>query len=283
MFPMTADPRLPSLVEASAGTEVSPNPRGLMRLSIRTIGLVAAPLATAALFSTAIPQTASGATYVPTYARTYASLPDGTKQVVRWNGCQGAITYKVNLAAVPSSLRATVLAETKTAVANVAASTQFVFSYKGTTSEVPRVGSMPKQTAELVIAYTSPSMTNHPLYGSTLGQGGLYYGWVSRTASGRTTYTVAALRGFVVIDTPQMLTQAGGGYGTGLRRSNLVAHELGHAIGLQHVSDTRQQMYPVIRTASPKLFYSGDRAGLARVGKSAGCINTAYMPVKDLS
>ena len=133
------------------------------------------------------------------------------------------------------------------------------------------------------MAFTTPTKTNYSLAGSTLGQGGLYYGWVARTVSGKTTYTVAAQRGFVVIDTPQMLSQLKGGTGTGLRRTNLLSHELGHAMGLQHVDDTRQQMYPSLRTASPQLFYTGDRYGLTKVGKAAGCINTAYMPLKDLS
>ena len=245
------------------------------------LGVALLPVALAAASLAGAPQTADGA--VATYKLTYASLPNGTKQVVRWNGCQKTITYKVNLAAVPSAQRSAVLSDTKAAVAKVALNTKFVFTYKGTTSEVPKVGSMAKQSAELVIAFTSPSKTNYSLAGSTLGQGGLYYGWVSRTVNGRTSYTVAAQRGFVVIDTPQMLNQAKGGTGTGLRRTNLLAHELGHAVGLQHVSDTRQQMYPSIRTASPTLFYTGDRAGLAKVGKAAGCINTAYLPLKDLS
>jgi hypothetical protein len=239
------------------------------------------PVALTAATLTAAPQTADGAT--ATYALTYASLPNGTRQAVRWNGCQTAITYKVNLAAVPTALRATVLTETKAALAQVAATTKFTFSYQGGTTEVPRVGSMPTQTAELVIAFTTPTKTNYYLSGSTLGQGGLYYGWVARTVNGVTTYTVAAQRGFVVIDTPQMLSQLIGGTGYGLRRTNLLAHELGHAMGLQHVADTRQQMYSVLRTSSPKYFYTGDLAGLYRVGKAAGCINTAYMPLKDLS
>ena len=80
-----------------------------------------------------------------------------------------------------------------------------------------------------------------------------------------------------------MLSQLKGGTGTGLRRTNLLAHELGHAVGLQHVDDTHQQMYPSLRTASPQLFYTGDRTGLTKVGKPAGCINTAYMPLPDLN
>jgi hypothetical protein len=252
-----------------------------MRKPIAVLGVALAPAALAAGVVAGAPQAADGA--IATYKLTYASLPNGTKQVVRWNGCQKAITYKVNLAAVPSAQRSAVLADTKTAIAKVALNTKFVFTYKGSTTEVPKVGSMVKQSAELVIAFTSPTKTNYSLTGSTLGQGGLYYGWVSRTVSGKTSYTVAAQRGFVVIDTPQMLAQTKGGTGTGLRRSNLLAHELGHAVGLQHVSDTHQQMYPSMRTASPTLFYTGDRAGLVKVGKAAGCINTAYMPLRDLS
>lgn len=252
-----------------------------MRSSIRKAGYALVPVALTALVLAAIPQPATGA--VAPYARTYAKLPNGTTQVVRWNGCQSAITYKVNLGAVPSSLRSTVLAETKTAVAQIAANTKFTFVYKGSTTEVPRTGSMPKQSAELVIAFTKPGATSYNLSGSVLGEGGLYYGWVARTYGGTTSYTVAALRGFVVVDTPQLLAQTVGGYGTGLRRANLLSHELGHAMGLKHVSDTRQQMYPIIRSASPKFLYTGDRSGLARVGKAAGCINTAYMPLRDLS
>jgi len=252
-----------------------------MRLTFRTLAAALTPVAATALVIAAVPQEAQGA--AATYKLSYASLPNGSTKLIRWNGCQKAITYKVNLAGVPTSLRSSVLAETKTAVAQIAYNTKFTFSYKGTTSEVPRVGSMPKQTAELVIAFTSPSRTSYDLYGSILGQGGLYYGWVARTSGGATSYTVAALRGFVVVDTPQLLAQTRGSYGTGMRRSNLLVHELGHAMGLQHVSDTREQMYPVLRSASPKLLYSGDRTGLAKVGKPVGCVNTAYMPLKDLS
>jgi hypothetical protein len=252
-----------------------------MRKPIKVLGVLLAPLALTAGVLASVPQSATGAT--ATYKFTYASLPDGSKRVVRWNGCQKAITYKVNLASVPSAQRSAVLSDTKAALAQVAANTKFVFSYKGSTTEVPRVGSMAKQSAELVIAFTTPTRTNYSLSGSTLGQGGLYYGWTSRTVNGKRTYTVAALRGFVVIDTPQMLKQVKGGLGTGMRRSNLLAHELGHAVGLQHVSDTHQQMYPVLRTTSPKLFAAGDRTGLVKVGRVSGCINTAYMPLKDLS
>ena len=62
---------------------------------LAALGAVLVPVALTAASLSAAPLAADGAT--ATYALTYASLPNGTKQVVRWNGCQTAITYKVNL------------------------------------------------------------------------------------------------------------------------------------------------------------------------------------------
>src|SRR6478672_4275837 len=194
-----------------------------MRKSLALLTAALVPLGLASAIATAARQAAVGAT--ATYSLTTMKLPNGTTVPLRWNGCQKAITWKVNLAAVPSAQRATVLSETKTAVARVAGSTGFTFSYKG--------------------------------------------------------YTTAALRGFVVIDTPQMLAQTTGGFGTGTRRTNLLMHELGHAFGLQHVSTTTQQMYPTLTSRSPSGLASGDRYGLYKSGRAAGCINTAYMPLAD--
>jgi hypothetical protein len=241
---------------------------------------LAAALAIAGTVATG-PQSASGA--IATYKLSYASLPNGARPVLRWNGCQAALTYKVNLASVPVAARTTILNETKGSVARISKATGIAFSYKGSTTEVPRVGSMAKQSAEIIIAFTTTDKTTYTLTGPVLGEGGFSYAWASRTVSGKTTYYTAIQRGFVVIDTPQMLKQTTGGFGPGARRTNLLMHELGHAMGLQHVTDTRQQMYPSLRSTSPSGFASGDLAGLAKVGRSAGCISTAYLPLKDLS
>jgi hypothetical protein len=249
--------------------------------SFRALASLSAALGLVVAVLTGAPPSATGA--AASYQLSYASLPNGTKAVVRWNGCQTDITYKVNLAAVPSSLRSTILSETQTTVSQLASYTGFRFSYKGTTSEVPRVGSMPRQSAELVIAFTTPSQTNYNLSGSAVGEGGLYYAWAGVTSNGTTRYTVAAQRGFVVIDTPQMLRQLHGGFGTGMRRSNLLLHELGHVVGLQHVGDARQAMYPSLLTTAPRLGNWGDRTGFGLVGRRAGCIDTRNLPLRDLS
>lgn len=250
-------------------------PIAVIVTALASLGLTGAALVIA-------PQLASATTAA--YKLTYATLPNGSKVPVRWNGCQTAITYKVNLASVPSAQRATVLSETHEAARQLATATGFRFAYKGQTAEVPRVGSAAKQTAEVVIAYATPAKTNFNLAGNVIGVGGLSYYWSSRTVNGKTTYTVAARRGWVVIDTPDTLRLTKAGFGTGTRRTNLLLHELGHAMGLQHVSDTRQQMHPTLTTRSPQGFApTGDRVGLQKIGRGAGCIDTRYLPLTDLS
>jgi predicted Zn-dependent protease len=49
-------------------------------------------------------------------------------------------------------------------------------------------------------------------------------------------------------------------------------HELGHAMGLAHVGDTRQLMATVL-PRSVADFQHGDRAGLVKVGRPAGCVD----------
>jgi hypothetical protein len=252
-----------------------------MRLAARALAAALVPLAATAIASTVAPQSASAAT--ATYRLSYGTLPNGVVRVQRWNPCQATITYKVNVAAVPSTKRSTVLSETKSAVAKLASATRMTFSYKGTTTEVPRKGTAGAQTAELVIAWTSPTRTDYPLSGSTIGYGGFSWAWASRTVSGKTTYTYATRRGFVVLDTPQAMSQLASGFGYGARRGNLVLHEIGHAVGLQHVSDPAQLMYPALTRKAPNGYAAGDRAGLSRLGRNAGCLSTTGLPYRDLS
>jgi hypothetical protein len=54
-----------------------------------------------------------------------------------------------------------------------------------------------------------------------------------------------------------------------------ILHELGHAMGLDHVSNSRQLMYPMLQRNLYGL-QSGDKAGLYKLGRASGCINLGF-------
>jgi len=94
------------------------------------------------------------------------------------------------------------------------------------------------------------------------------------TTSGTTvTYTAAIVKGFVVVDTARLLRAYKANFGTGVRRGNLMMHELGHVVGLNHVSNVRLLMNPLLSSYSPKGYAVGDASGLTLVDSRAGCIN----------
>jgi predicted Zn-dependent protease len=64
-----------------------------------------------------------------------------------------------------------------------------------------------------------------------------------------------------------------GGYGSGETRGQLLLHELGHAMGLEHTSAKSQIMYPTLLNRSRTTYGDGDRTGLDKLGRQAGCIN----------
>ena len=62
-------------------------------------------------------------------------------------------------------------------------------------------------------------------------------------------------------------------------RNNGEMHELGHVIGLDHVTDQSQIMYPTV-TTKLSVFGAGDLAGLQLLGRPAGCMTVPAPPWK---
>jgi hypothetical protein len=198
----------------------------------------------------------------------YANWPDGSRHPMRWNPCRDAISFMVNVKALSRADRAHAVKETKVKVREVARYSGLRFAYKGETTFVPRSYNKDNQPAELVIAFVRPSQTDHPIGPWTVGFGGTGTEWVKDAAR----VSAEVVSGYVVIDATHTKRWSKSLSRGGVTRPNLIAHELGHAMGLDHVNDRRQRMYPTINKKSPHGFAAGDRAGLAAVGAPAGCV-----------
>ena len=184
--------------------------------------------------------------------------------VVRWNPCS-VIHWRANVTGAP----ATALADVSTAFAQLAAATGMTFVFDGTTTTVP-TNSWLRGTADtgtILVAWTTKDATD--LFDAHAdGEGGWYESGISRDGA---TWTWKIVRGFVVID-PTTTSSYRSGFGTGTTIGALVLHELGHAVGLDHVTDASQLMYPTLSRSTVAQYATGDLAGLTAVGRSAGCI-----------
>ena len=213
------------------------------------------------------------------YSVMKARLNSGKTIDARWNPCQTAITYKVNLSGLPQKKRAAMLVTIKASVKRLHAATGMTYRYRGTTTFVPQQDNSGEQPAEIVVAAVAKKRTDFPMTAESLGYGGvLWSSWYGGQGEG-----AAVMRGYVVLEA-NAIQKLKTGFGTGLRQSNVILHELGHASGLDHTGNRKQQMYPMLSASSPSGFAQGDLAGLARVGRPAGCIDVpSYVGVRDLS
>ncbi|UVJ40477.1 matrixin family metalloprotease [Arthrobacter sp. CJ23] len=136
------------------------------------------------------------------------------------------------------------------------------FIYDGTTDEVPsnnRAGYQPdkygNRWAPVLIAWTTPDVVPR-LDGQTVGLGG------SSSIALNNGYK-AYVTGSVALDAPQFgeILDSPGGEAIGIA---VIMHELGHLLGLDHVSDPEQLMFD--EASWVRDYAAGDRAGLAKLG-----------------
>lgn len=189
-------------------------------------------------------------------------LRAGDARAMRWSPCgyrPGVITYRVNHRGLPRGG----LAEVKRAFAQLTAATGFTFRYLGRTTLVPlRNGSGTiSRNADITIAYATPRQVpalRGPVLATTPTAAGF---------AGTSTYRI--LQAATVLDRTAGLRPGFGG-GRRASRGKTLLHELGHQVGLAHVGDRRQVMYPSPTTFSAQ-YARGDLKGLAKVGVGAGC------------
>ena len=150
------------------------------------------------------------------------------------------------------------------AIQAISRATGIQFVNDGVTDEQPSARRAPYQPekygdrwAPLLISWTTPEVAPK-LGGKVIGTGGstLYsYG------NGPKSYVTGSLE----LDAPQMAVELGRPDGTSYA-SAVILHELAHVMGLEHVNDPFQLMYPEI--GSPEGLAAGDLNGLYRLGKA---------------
>lgn len=150
------------------------------------------------------------------------------------------------------------------AVALVSKATGLRFVFDGPTSEAPsrqRASYQPKmygdRWAPVLISWVTPS-ENPDFAAGVTGEGG-------STHTGLPNQPTAFVTGAVQLDAGQMAAILKRPHGKQVVRG-IVLHELGHLVGLGHVTDTRQLMYPQSQ-AGVTGFGAGDLAGLAALGR----------------
>ena len=179
----------------------------------------------------------------------------------RWDPCT-AIPYVVQTAWAPLHGRRD-LAE---AMARLSAASGLRFVDEGDTDEVPsraRPAYSPDRYGErwspLLVGWVPPGATDIDLGGGVQG--------VSLSVAVANEGGPSLVSGQVVLDAGNRLAS---GFGPGTTDGEVLLHELAHAVGLGHVQDPTQLMYPQT-TNSDSAFGAGDRKGLAAVGAAAGC------------
>jgi hypothetical protein len=210
-------------------------------------------------------------------AKAYAFLSQQSpgQPIARWNPC-AVIHYRVNAAGASSGA----VADAREAVRRITSVTGLTFAYEGTTSVVPGAkGATYPAGTQLVIAWARPGSSAYlPArkagQGGPAGEGGA--SWVgSRDAHGRAWGKI--VQGYVVLDATLPLTAGfGAGPVTGWQgtRGQLLMHEVGHAIGLDHprIADKAQIMYPTL-SRKYAVWGAGDLTGLTVLGRRSGCLS----------
>jgi hypothetical protein len=119
----------------------------------------------------------------------------------------------------------------------------------------------------MVVAWAAPRQTKWNLYGNTIGRGGQLKTVYARTAKGKRALKIT--RSGLVMDNT---FAAPAGFAGPNARGSIIVHELGHAAGIGHSTDSVQQMYPSAVNTANGVYQAGDLAGLRHVGLSTGCL-----------
>ncbi|HEV7720763.1 MAG TPA: matrixin family metalloprotease [Iamia sp.] len=196
----------------------------------------------------------------PAAPHVFTRTQEGTDDPVTWDPCR-PLAVVVDDRTEPDG-GARLLTE---ALAQVARATGLQIDDEGPTDEAPAEHRAPVQEdrygdrwAPILIAWSDPE-ASPALAGDVGGQGGGVA--VRRDDASPFAYVTGTL----VLDGPQMQESLAVRGGSDQVRS-VILHELAHVVGLGHVEDPTELMYPEGQPGVTT-FGPGDRAGLARLGQ----------------
>jgi hypothetical protein len=199
----------------------------------------------------------------------YRFLATVAGKPVRWNPC-APIHYVVNVSEAPDGS----LQDVQEAVSRVSADTGVSFTYDGSTTEIPhrnRPPYLPERYgdgwAPVVIAWAYQAETDIPFQ-----EGEDQYAAVSRPLA-PADGTPQFVSGWVVVNAADRNPP---GWALPSDQGPTVLHELGHIMGLDHVSSKYELMEPSGGYLTD--FGPGDLAGLERLGTDQGCLTTPPPP-----
>jgi hypothetical protein len=203
-----------------------------------------------------------GSTSEYKYLATFGGKP------VRWNPCE-PIHYVVNVSRAPAGS----LEDVQQAISQVSAATGIVFVYDGPTTEVPQRNRAPYQPdvygdrwAPVVIAWVSQSETD-----IAFQKGDEYFAAVARPLAEGTPPEFVS--GWVAVNAGDPNPP---GWNYPGAQGPTVLHELGHIMGLDHVSSEAELMEP--SGGDMTSYGPGDLAGLEKLGRDQGCLVTPPVP-----
>lgn len=188
---------------------------------------------------------------------TFEDFQPGTKTPISYDPCR-PIHFVVNPVGQPGGGTSLI----RDAVARAQAATGLKFVYDGTSTE-PFLADRPDYQPERYgdrwapVLFTWSTVHEDPeLRGDVIGDAGS-----DSFGGGGDPYVYVT--GTVDLDAGDLSEMLGEPNGYATVRA-VVMHELGHVVGLDHVHDPHQLMYPQATDVTE--YGSGDRAGLARLG-----------------
>ncbi|MDX6257485.1 MAG: hypothetical protein QOJ11_3819 [Frankiales bacterium] len=236
------------------------------------LGWVAAALATFVFAVPVLLASPHGATPSSTGLRAVAGVSqqpwsaeflDASGLPARWDPCT-PIGYVVNYADAPAGAEADV----EQAIARLSSASGLRFVSRGLSSERAtrdRSAYQPEvygnSWAPVLISWSPPAQTDL-LRDPKSEAVTVPVAVVSKSRTGGGSLVSAE----VVLNTDRQLAV---GFGPGPSEGEVLMHELGHAVGLGHVASRDDAMYPSVRGIAA--YGAGDLAGLAAVGRPAGC------------